>query len=366
MLVSCGRAGRTVTFSPPGKCTARTGSGSSGKTSIVMTWTPASSLPLTNAYMHLFRRIYAQCQSRGQPRIRHVFECHRSRYGIPERAPCPAGRSGAVRSANAAAAADRNGKMTPKEKYMGKLEGKIALVTGGNSGIGLATAKRFVNEGAYVFITARRDPELAAAVKEIGRNVTGIQGDVSNLGDLDRLFAQIEREKGKLDIVFANAGVAKYASFGKITEELYDSIFNINVKGLLFTVQKALPLMPDGAAIILNASIVASKGLSSNSVYSATKAAVRSFARTWTTDLKDRRIRVNAVSPGPIDTPGLNNLVASTGAGQQRLQMLFNTVPLGRLGIPNEIAKAVVFLASDDSSYITGTELFVDGGIAQV
>ena len=164
---------------------------------------------------------------------------------------------------------------------MNKLEGKIALITGGNSGIGLATAKQFVNEGAYVFITGRRDPELAAAVKEIGRNVTGVQGDVSNLGDLDRLFAQIKREKGKLDIVFANAGVAKYASFGTITEE-YDSLFNINVKGLLFTVQKALPLMPDGASIILNASIVASKGLPDWSVYSATKAAVRSFARTWT------------------------------------------------------------------------------------
>jgi NAD(P)-dependent dehydrogenase (short-subunit alcohol dehydrogenase family) len=169
---------------------------------------------------------------------------------------------------------------------MARLEGKIALVTGGNSGIGLATAKQFVNEGAYVFITSRRERELAAAVKEIGRNVTGVQGDVSNLGDLDRLFAQIKREKGKLDIVFANAGVAKYAPLGKITEELYDSIFSINVKGLLFTVQKALPLLPDGASIILNASIVASKGLASNSVYSATKAAVRSFARTWTTDLR--------------------------------------------------------------------------------
>ena len=249
---------------------------------------------------------------------------------------------------------------------MGKLEGKVALITGGNSGIGLATAKLFVSEGAYVFITGRRDPELAAAVKEIGRNVSGIQGDVSNLGDLDRLFARIKREKGRLDIVFANAGVATYAPFGKITEEHYDSIFDINVKGLLFTVQKALPLMPDGASIILNASIVASKGLPANSVYSATKAAVRSFARTWTTDLKDRRIRVNAVSPGPIDTPGLSDLVASTGAGEQRLKMISNSVPLGRLGRPDEIAKAVVFLASDDGSYITGTELFVDGGIAQV
>jgi NAD(P)-dependent dehydrogenase (short-subunit alcohol dehydrogenase family) len=249
---------------------------------------------------------------------------------------------------------------------MGKLDGKIALITGGNSGIGLATAKRFVNEGAYVFITGRRDAELASAVKAIGRNVSGIQGDVSNLGDLDRLFAQIKREKDKLDIVFANAGVATYAPFGKITEEHYDSIFSINVKGLLFTVQKALPLLPDGASIILNASIVASKGLTANSVYSATKAAVRSFARTWTTDLKDRRIRVNAVSPGAIDTPGLSDLLASSETGQQRLKMISNTVPLGRLGAPDEIAKAVVFLACDDSSYITGTELFVDGGMAQV
>ena len=225
---------------------------------------------------------------------------------------------------------------------MGKLDGKTALITGGNSGIGLATGKQFVSEGAYIFITGRRDPELAAAVKEIGRNVTGVQGDVSNLGDLDRLYAQIKHEKGKLDIVFANAGAAQYAPFGTITEEHYDSIFNINVKGLLFTVQKALPLMPDGVSIILNASIVASKGLPANSVYSATKAAVRSFARTWTTDLKDRRIRVNAVSPGPIDTPGLNDLVGSTGAGEQRLKTLSNSVPLGRLGTPNEIAKAVM------------------------
>jgi NAD(P)-dependent dehydrogenase (short-subunit alcohol dehydrogenase family) len=180
---------------------------------------------------------------------------------------------------------------------MGKLEGKIALITGGNSGIGLATAKQFVKEGAYVFITGRREPELAAAVKEIGRNATGVQGDVSNLDDLDRLFAQIKQEKGRLDIVFANAGVATLAPFGTITEEHYDSIFNINVKGVLFTVQKALPLMPDGSSVILNASIVASRALGANSVYSATKAALRSFARTWTMDLKDRRIRVNAGEP---------------------------------------------------------------------
>ena len=249
---------------------------------------------------------------------------------------------------------------------MGKLDGKIALITGGNSGIGLATAKQFVSEGAYVFITGRRDAELAAAVKEIGKNVTGVQGDVANLNDLDRLFAQIKREKGKLDIVFANAGVAKFAPFGTVTEELYDWTFDINVKGLLFTVQKALPLLPDGASIILNASIVASKGLPANSVYSATKAAIRSFARTWTTDLKTRRIRVNAVSPGAIDTPGLSQLLGSSEIGQQRMQMISTGVPLGRLGTSDEIAKAVVFLASDDASYVTGTEMFVDGGFAQV
>ena len=247
-----------------------------------------------------------------------------------------------------------------------KLEGKIALVTGGNSGIGLATAKQFVNEGAYVFITGRREAELAAAVKEIGKNVTGVQGDVANLDDLDHLFARIKREKSNLDVLFANAGIAKYGRLGEITEELFDSIFDINVKGVLFTVQKALPLMPDGSSIILNASIVGSKGLSSNSVYSATKAAIRSFARTWTTDLKDRRIRVNAISPGTIDTPGLNDLLASAATGQERVKMISNSIPLARFGIPEEIAKAVVFLASDDSSYVTGIELFVDGGFAQV
>jgi NAD(P)-dependent dehydrogenase (short-subunit alcohol dehydrogenase family) len=245
---------------------------------------------------------------------------------------------------------------------MNKLEGKIALITGGSSGIGLATAKRFVNEGANVFITGRREAELAAAVKEIGKNVTGVQGDVSKLGDLDRLFAQIKREKGKLDVVFANAGIPNLAPFGKITEEQYDSVFNGNVKGLLFTVQKALPLLPDGASIILNASIVASKGLPDWSVYSATKAAVRSFARTWTTDLKDRRIRVNAVSPGFTDTAPWHSIEAA----EERMKAIASTVPLGRFGTSDEIAKAVVFLASEDSSYITGTELFVDGGFAQV
>jgi NAD(P)-dependent dehydrogenase (short-subunit alcohol dehydrogenase family) len=198
---------------------------------------------------------------------------------------------------------------------MARLEGKIALVTGASSGIGLATAKRFVAEGAYVFITGRREQELSVAVKDIGKNVAGIRGDVSQLADLDRLFDQIKRDKGRLDVLFANAGIARYAPLGKITEDLYDSIFDVNVKGVLFTVQKALPLMPDGSSIILNASIVGSKGLPANSVYSATKAAVRSFARTWTTDLKERHIRVNAVSPGSTDTPGLNDLLASSPVG---------------------------------------------------
>jgi NAD(P)-dependent dehydrogenase (short-subunit alcohol dehydrogenase family) len=249
---------------------------------------------------------------------------------------------------------------------MGKLDGRVALVTGGSSGIGFATAQEFVGEGAYVFVTGRREKELAAAAKEIGRNVTGIRADVSHSEDLDRLFSQIKNEKGKLDIVFANAGAAKYAPLGQISEELYQSIFDVNVKGVLFTVQKALPLIPEGGSIILNASIVASKGLPANSVYSATKAAVRSFARTWTTDLKDRHIRVNVVSPGATDTEGLRELLGSSEVGEQRLKTINASVPLGRLAKPKEIARAVVFLASDDSSYITGTELFVDGGFAQV
>jgi NAD(P)-dependent dehydrogenase (short-subunit alcohol dehydrogenase family) len=243
---------------------------------------------------------------------------------------------------------------------MAKLDGKIALITGGNSGIGLATAKAFVGEGAYVFITGRRAKELEAAAKEIGKNVTGVPGDVSKLGDLDRLFAQIRQEKGRLDIVFANAGVAKYSALGDITEDLYEEIFSTNVKGLLFTVQKALPLLPEGAAVILTSSIVGSKGLAANSIYAATKAVARSFARTWTTDLKHRRIRVNAISPGSINTPGLTNLLASSQAGEERRRIIAAATPLGRFGTPEEVAKAVVFLASDDASYITGTELFVD------
>ena len=249
---------------------------------------------------------------------------------------------------------------------MGKLEGKTALITGANSGIGLATAKLFVNEGAYVFITGRRQAELDAAVKEIGKHVTAVKGDVANLGDLDRLFAQINREKGRLDILFANAGIAELTPLGEITEEHFDKTFNTNVKGLLFTVQKALPLIPNGGSIILNASIVASKGNPASSVYSATKAAVRSFARTWTMDLKERKIRVNAVSPGPIKTPAYDRLAQSGPAGKQMLESIVNRVPMGRFGEPDEIARAALFLASDDSTFVTGSELFVDGGAAQV
>jgi NAD(P)-dependent dehydrogenase (short-subunit alcohol dehydrogenase family) len=249
---------------------------------------------------------------------------------------------------------------------MGRLEDRIALITGGSSGIGLATAKRFVEEGAYVFITGRREAELNAAVKDIGKNIKALKGDVSHLGDLDRILSVIKQDKGRLDIVFANAGVAKYAALGEITEELYDFHFNINVKGMLFTVQKSLPMIPDGGSIILASSIVGSKGLGANSVYAATKAVARSFARTWTTDLKQRRIRVNAISPGSIDTPGLNGLLGSSPAGEQRRKMIATVTPLGRLGTADEIAAAAVFLASDDASYVTGTELFVDGGFAQV
>jgi NAD(P)-dependent dehydrogenase (short-subunit alcohol dehydrogenase family) len=247
-----------------------------------------------------------------------------------------------------------------------KLDGKIAVITGGNSGIGLATAKRFVDEGAFVFITGRRQEELDAAVKSIGRNVVGVRGDVANLADLDRLYATVKEQKGRVDIVFANAGGAEFVPLGQITEQHVDKWFGINVKGLLFTVQKALPLMPDGGSVILNASIVSVKGMPAFSVYSATKAAVRSFARTWTTDLKERKIRVNALSPGPIETPGVDTLVKTEAEQKQIRADLAASVPLGRMGEADEIAKAAVFLASDDSSFITGIELFVDGGMAQV
>ncbi len=249
---------------------------------------------------------------------------------------------------------------------MGRLNGKVALITGGNSGIGLATAKLFVSEGAQVYITGRRKEKVEKAAKEIGAGATGVQGDVASLQDLDRLFEQIKREQGKLDIVFANAGAAEFAPFGHVDEAHFDRIFDGNVKGLLFSAQKALPLMPDGSAIVLNGSVVGSKGFAANTVYAATKAAVRSFARTWTTDLKERRIRVNVVSPGPIDTTGLNELLGTSPEGQQRKAGFTQLVPLGRIGQPEEIAKAVLFLASDESSFVAGAELFVDGGMAQV
>jgi len=247
-----------------------------------------------------------------------------------------------------------------------KLEGKIAVITGGNSGIGLATAKRLVSDGAYVFITGRRQNELDAAVSEIGKNVTGIQGDVSNLADLDRLYTKVKDQKGHIDILFANAGIGEFVPLGEISEEHFDKIFGINVKGVLFTVQKALPLFQDGGSIILNASVNASKGIEASSVYSATKAAVRSFARTWTVDLKARKIRVNAISPGPIDTPIFNGLNQSKEEIEQLKKSLITSVPMGRMGNTDEIAKVVSFLASDESSFVTGIELFVDGGMAQI
>ena len=247
-----------------------------------------------------------------------------------------------------------------------KLEGKVAVITGGNSGIGLATARRFVAEGAHVFITGRRQAELDEAVRQIGQNVTGVPGDVSNLADLDRLLATVKRQQGRLDVLFANAGVGELVPLGSITEEHFDKVFNINVKGLLFTVQKALPLFTAGGSIILNASVASIKGVEASSVYSASKAAVRSFARCWTMDLRHHKVRVNAISPGPIETPGVN---IAGGTREQLDEFKANVmaaVPMGRMGTPYEVANAAVFLASDDSSYVTGIELFVDGGLAQV
>jgi NAD(P)-dependent dehydrogenase (short-subunit alcohol dehydrogenase family) len=250
---------------------------------------------------------------------------------------------------------------------MNMLEGKVAVITGGNSGIGLAAAQQFISEGAHVFITGRRQSELDSAVKQIGsKNVSSVQGDVSNLADLDRLYTKVKEQKGSIDILFANAGVGELALLGTITEAQFDKIFSINVKGLLFTVQKALPLFQDGGSIILNASIGGSKGIEATSVYSATKAAIRSFARTWAAELKHRKIRINAISPGPIDTPAFNGLAQTKEEVEQIKTNLVTKVPLGRMGRPDEVAKAVLFLASDDSSFITGIELFVDGGMAQI
>ena len=249
---------------------------------------------------------------------------------------------------------------------MGKLDGKVALITGGSSGIGLATAKLFAKEGAHIYITGRRPDKLKRAIEEIGSNVSGVQGDVANLTDLDRLFNQIKQEKGTLDIVFANAGASESMPVNEIDEGHFDRLFDSNVKGLVFTVQKALPLMLNGTAIVLCGSIIGMKGLPKHSIYAATKAAVRSFARTWTMDLKNRKIRVNVVSPGPIDTPGLRESIGDNDEGRQQQEKAMQTIPLGRMGEPDEVAKAVLFLASDDSSFITGVELFVDGGVAQV
>jgi NAD(P)-dependent dehydrogenase (short-subunit alcohol dehydrogenase family) len=249
---------------------------------------------------------------------------------------------------------------------MSKLEGKVAVITGGNSGIGLATAQQFVSDGAYVFITGRRQSELDSAATQIGKNnVTAVQGDVSNLADLDRLYAKVKEQKGQINILFANAGIIEAAPLGEISEEHFDKMFGVNVKGLLFTVQKALPLFQDGGSIILNASVAASKGFEATSIYSATKAAIRSFARTWTADLKQRKIRVNTISPGRIDTPIFNGVLSEEQIKQFNATVVAN-VPLGRMGNPDEVAKAASFLASDDSSYISGTELFVDGGMAQI
>jgi len=247
-----------------------------------------------------------------------------------------------------------------------KFAGKIAVVTGASTGMGLATAKRFIQEGMdHVFITGRRKEALDAAVAEIGRNVTGVQGDVANLSDLDRLYEAVKKQNRKIDVIFANAGVAQLAPFDAVEEKFFDLHFDANVKGLFFSVQKALPLMNDGGAIIVNASIATIKGFSGMSVYSATKAAVRSFARTWTNELRERRIRVNAISPGHIDTPIMESLQQGDALIKMKEGMAQN-VPLGRLGDPDEIAKAVSFLASDEASYVSGIELFVDGGVAQI
>jgi NAD(P)-dependent dehydrogenase (short-subunit alcohol dehydrogenase family) len=242
---------------------------------------------------------------------------------------------------------------------LGKLKGKVAIITGGTTGIGLAAAKLFVGEGAYVFITGRRQTELDQAVRAIGSNVTGVQGDVAKLADLDRLYETV-RAEGRIDIVFANAGLAEFSPLVNITEEHFDRLFNINVKGALFTVQKALPLLNDSGSIILTGSVAGVKGTPAFGVYGATKAAIRNFARAWTVELKDRRIRANVLSPGPTDTPQVARQPADA------IARIVSTIPMGRMGEPDEIAKAALFLASDDSSFVTGIELFVDGDRAQI
>ncbi|WP_225410169.1 SDR family NAD(P)-dependent oxidoreductase [Stigmatella hybrida] len=246
------------------------------------------------------------------------------------------------------------------------LQGKVAVVTGGTSGIGLATAKRFAAEGATVFITGRRQAELDAAVKAGGPNVTGVRADMSNLDDIDRLYEVVKQQQAPIDILFANAGGGEFAPLGTITEKHFDDTFATNVKGVLFTVQKALPLLRDGASILLTSSTAGIQGSAAFSVYGASKAAIRNFARSWVLDLKDRHIRVNAISPGPIKTPGLHGLAKSEEEARAMFSHMASTIPLGRLGDPDEVAKAAVFLASDASSFVNGAELFVDGGAAQI
>jgi NAD(P)-dependent dehydrogenase (short-subunit alcohol dehydrogenase family) len=247
-----------------------------------------------------------------------------------------------------------------------RLADKIALVTGGTSGIGLATAQRFVAEGAHVFITGRRQEPLDAAVRELGRNVTGVRSDVANLGDLDRLYATIQQKKGRLDVLFANAGGGQVAPLGQITEAHFDCIFATNVRGLVFTVQKALPLMSKGATIVLNASTTSIKGTPGFSIYSASKAAVRNLARSWMLDLKDAGIRINVLSPGVVPTPAYELLGLKGDQLDGFIEMQAKTIPLGRVGTTDEIAKAAVLLASDESSFVNGVELFADGGHVQI
>jgi NAD(P)-dependent dehydrogenase (short-subunit alcohol dehydrogenase family) len=249
---------------------------------------------------------------------------------------------------------------------MGKLERKVAVITGANSGIGLATARLFVQEGARVFMTGRRQRELDDAVKSIGKGARGVPSDVANLADLDRLYAVVRDEAGSIDILFANAGGGALAPLGSITEEHFDSIFATNVKGTLFTVQKALPLLKDGGSIILTGSTTGTVGTPAFSVYSASKAAVRNFARSWILDLAPRKIRVNVLVPGATSTPGLHGLAPDESGREAMLGSLVAGIPLGRMGEPEEAARAALFLASDDSSFVNGSELFVDGGSAQV
>jgi len=249
---------------------------------------------------------------------------------------------------------------------MGQLDNKTALITGGTTGIGFATAQRFVEEGAHVFITGRRQEALDAAITALGSKSTGIRGDVANLADLDHVFSTIASHGRGLDVLFVNAGGGEFATLEQLTPEGFDQTFGVNVRGTVFTVQKALPLLSENASVIITGSTAASKGNPAFGVYAATKAALRSFTRTWSAELAGRNIRVNAIVPGPTETPGLSGLAPDANQAQGLLEMLAGNVPLGRLAQPAEIANAVLFLASDQASFITGTELFADGGEVQV